>query len=73
MQVMGQTAVEFGFPSLFPTELCDPNVGIEYGCKKLRSCLANNAMDVRKALLCYNGGDDLEYPDEVLKRMEHYK
>lgn len=35
MQVMGQTARELGFEGPFLTALCDPETGMEYGCRYL--------------------------------------
>jgi soluble lytic murein transglycosylase-like protein len=35
MQVMGQVARERGFDGPFLSALCDPEIGIEYGCKHL--------------------------------------
>src|SRR5712671_5546505 len=36
MQVMGQTAREYGFSGHFLTELLDPETAILYGCRKLK-------------------------------------
>ncbi|MCC8991727.1 MAG: transglycosylase SLT domain-containing protein [Streptococcus sp.] len=36
MQIMGQVARERGFSGAFLSELCLPEVGIEYGCRQLR-------------------------------------
>jgi len=35
MQVMGQVARERGFEGVFLSELCKPQLGIEYGCRQL--------------------------------------
>lgn len=35
MQIMGQVARERGFTGIFLTELCDPETGLEYGCRHL--------------------------------------
>lgn len=72
MQVMGQTAREFGFKGKYLTELCDPETGIEYGCRKLRECLDKRNGDIRVALLRYNGGGNKSYPDMVLKLIDKY-
>lgn len=72
MQIMGQVAREFGFAGKFLTELCDPDVGMEYGCKKLKHCM--EAMgNVREALLAYNGGGCKEYPDLVMPLTAKYQ
>jgi soluble lytic murein transglycosylase-like protein len=36
MQIMGQVARERGFIGPFLSELCLPEIGIEYGCRQLR-------------------------------------
>ena len=72
MQIMGQVALEMGFPGQFFSELCDPTIGLLYGCKKLRRCLDARADDTTKALLMYNGGGNLNYPTQVLARMGKY-
>lgn len=36
MQVMGQVARERGFDGPYLSALCDPVLGIEYGCRQLR-------------------------------------
>jgi soluble lytic murein transglycosylase-like protein len=73
MQVMGQTAREKGVTVKFLSQLCDPEAGISIGCQKLSDELHRLGGDVRAALLAYNGGGALHYPDEVLARMEHYQ
>jgi soluble lytic murein transglycosylase-like protein len=65
MQVMGQTARELGFDGLYLTELCNPPVGIEFGCRKLADCLKRCGGNVDAALLAYNGGSNKDYPGEV--------
>jgi len=70
MQIMGQTAREFGFDGKFLTELLEPLNAVIYGCRKLKRCLDKNNGDVPAALLQYNGGGNANYPDLV---MAHYK
>ena len=72
MQVMGQTAREFGFSGQFISELCDPNVGIEMGCRKLQKCFSIHGAD-ESGLLCYNGGSNPNYGQEVLARVSRYQ
>lgn len=72
MQIMGQTAREFGFTGKYDTQLCDPLTGLTYGCKKLKRCLFLSKGDVNKALLLYNGGKNEQYDDEVLARVPKY-
>lgn len=71
MQVIGVTAMELGFHGKYLTELCDPDVGMEFGCKKLHQCFRAHP-DPGGALLSYNGGGNERYPDMVLARLHHY-
>lgn len=73
MQIMGQTAREFGFYGDYLTELCDPAVGIEFGCRKLAKCLKNHNGVIHDALLQYNGGSNLAYPGLVMQHYDKYK
>src|SRR3990170_7684530 len=68
MQVMGQVARAFGFAGAFLTELCDPNHGLEYGCKKLKHALEEATGDQGKALESWTGGRNHAFPAEVLAR-----
>jgi soluble lytic murein transglycosylase-like protein len=72
MQVMGQTARELGYTGRFLTGLCDPETGLEFGCRKLARCMAEVNNDPPAALLRYNGGSDPVYPHLVLARMLKY-
>jgi soluble lytic murein transglycosylase-like protein len=71
MQIMGQTAREFGFGKTFLTELCDPDTGVEFGCKKLQKCFSVHG-DAETSLLAYNGGSNPNYPSQVLARVKNY-
>lgn len=73
MQLMGQTAIEFGFKGKFATSLCDPDTGVDFGCAKLRSCLDKHSGDETKALLSFNGGGDSHYPGQVQGRKAAYE
>jgi|ERR1700683_3239602 len=72
MQIMGQTAREFGYQDKYLTQLCQSELGLEFGCKKLRACFDKHNNDNETALLAYNGGINLEYAAEVLARVPHY-
>ena len=72
MQVMGQVARESGFASTSLAELCDPVIGIDFGCKILAARLARAKGDVPAALLSWNGGGNVNYPAEVLARTRNY-
>ena len=71
MQMMGEVAIEFGWRGSFLTDLCDPDIGVDYGCRKLRKCFVLHS-DPEPALLAYNGGGNLLYSKQVLARMGHY-
>jgi soluble lytic murein transglycosylase-like protein len=71
-QIMGQTAREFGFAGRFLSELCDPDTGLDFACKKLSKCLTDSGNDVDKALQRYNGGADPDYHTAVKALMPKY-
>lgn len=71
MQVMGGVAMECGWAGKFLTELCDPDTGVDYGCRKLAKCFALKP-DPEQALLAYNGGGNQFYGKQVLARVVHY-
>lgn len=79
MQIMGETARELGFVKKpgdsyaeFLTQLTDPDIGMDFGCKKLRRCLDLHPNDEVAALLAYNGGSDPTYPVVVQKLKPTY-
>ena len=71
MQVMGETARELGFEGKFLTQLCDPDIAVDLGCRKLQRCFEIHR-DTETSLLCYNGGDDSAYGLTVMARVAHY-
>lgn len=72
MQVMGQVAREHGFAGASLAELCDPAVGLEYGCRVLTAKLAQVEGNVERALLLWNGAANIHYAQEVQARLERY-
>jgi soluble lytic murein transglycosylase-like protein len=72
MQLMGETAREFGFTGKYLSQLCEPPTGLLWGCKKLRRCFDLHPNDNEKALLAYNGGSNPNYDNEVLARVRKY-
>lgn len=70
MQVMGQTAREYGFRGQYLSELTDTEQGIQYGCSYLASKIMNHAT-LEMAISAYNAGyaseKNKDYVDEVLK------
>jgi soluble lytic murein transglycosylase-like protein len=55
MQVMGAVAREAGFDGWL-TELCNPEYGLEYGCKHLKKKIVLYGGDEMKAAAAYNAG-----------------
>jgi soluble lytic murein transglycosylase-like protein len=72
MQTMGQTVRELGFTGNLAS-LCDPSVGILWGCKVFAHKLEAAGGNVEKALLLYNGGGNADYPSQVLAKVEKYR
>lgn len=81
MQVMGAVAREHGYPGPYLTELCDPQVGVDYGCRHL-SRLAQRHLDRvgwPGVIAAYNAGSprlaangrwvNQAYVDGVTRRM----
>lgn len=57
-QVMGAVARERGFKGTFLSQLCEPEIGIEYGAKHLALLLAK--YELPDALSAYNAGRPTE-------------
>jgi soluble lytic murein transglycosylase-like protein len=72
MQVMGQVAREHGFDGDSLAELCDPVVGVDFGCRILAARLVRARGDATAALLAWNGGANSNYAAEVLARTRNY-
>jgi soluble lytic murein transglycosylase-like protein len=72
MQVMGQVARETGFDAAFLSALCDPEQGLDTGCKVLRKKFDAMAGDMIRTLLAWNGGANPAYAAQVLARKAHY-
>ncbi len=56
MQIMGQTARELGFRETFLGGLLTPEVGLEWGCRYLKSQLDRYHGDLEQAVAAYNLG-----------------
>ena len=72
MQVMGQVAREFGFTEPSLAALCEPLLGIDFGCKVLAARVARAKGDIPAALQAWNGGANPNYDAEVLARKRNY-
>lgn len=72
MQVMGQVARELGYAAPLP-QLCDPHVGLLWGCKHLKHKADSVDGDLTKTLLAWNGGSNAQYPIQVIGRIPSYK
>ena len=69
MQVMGSVARENGFKAPYiPRLIREPDLGLQIGIQQFRKHLRRRNGDIRAALLRYNGGGNLKYPDEVLEK-----
>jgi len=58
MQIMGVVAREHGFGSPFLTQLCEPRLGLFFGCKQLRKLLNRYGGNMESALEAYNAGQE---------------
>jgi soluble lytic murein transglycosylase-like protein len=73
MQLMGEVAREYGFGGPFLSELCDPETGLDMGCKYFSALMGEVGNDVDKALLRWNGGGNVAYGDQVKARIPTYQ
>lgn len=71
MQVMGATARDVGLKGPI-SDMTYPSIGLEMGCRKLKSCLNYKLGNVHDALQMYNGGGDPNYAAAVMARMPAY-
>ena len=55
MQIMGQTARETGFKGVYLTELCDPHLNLDWGCRYL-ALLMKKYGPGDAAIAAYNAG-----------------
>lgn len=65
MQLMGQTAREIGYAEPFLARLCEPDFGLEYGCRYL-GLLAKRHLDrygYEGVVAAYNAGSPRKNPD----------
>src|SRR5579864_5248366 len=72
MQVMGQVAREHGFDGKFLSALCEPEAGLETGCKALAAKIEIAGGDIARALNLWNGGANPLYVEEVLAKLQKY-
>jgi soluble lytic murein transglycosylase-like protein len=73
MQTMGQSIREIGFKGQFLSSLCDPDIGVDWGCNLLRRKFDMCGGDLRSGLLLWNGGQNSSYPEQVLARTKTYE
>ena len=75
MQVMGQVARERGFKGPFLTQLCDPELGIEYGCRHLawtaKRLAAKRITGYAALCAAYNGGVGAVFNDGRVRNPEY--
>ncbi len=73
MQVIGETARENGLTTRYITSLCDPDVGVDMGCKILSIKIKDANGDIAGGLAKYNGGSDATYAPAVLALIPKYE
>jgi len=73
MQILGQCAREMGFGGLYLSELLQPALGLEFGCKLLNKELGRAGGDLERALQLWNGGANPNYARAVIARMDKYR
>lgn len=71
LQLMGQVARELGFNAKLAS-LCDPDNGLEWGCKHLKNKIEAHGGDIRAGLLSWNGGGNKDYPAQVIEKIANY-
>jgi len=72
LQLMGQVAREMGFDGPFLSALCDPEIGLEWGCKYFSSLMGRTGNDIDAALTRWNGGSNAAYNEQVKQRIASY-
>lgn len=70
MQIMGAVARENGCKSPYLTVLCDPETCLMFGLRHLKKLLSTRT--IKEALLRWNGGGNIAYPDQVIAHMKNY-
>ena len=71
LQTMLQSVVEIGYKGDGPG-LCEPAIGLEWGCALLLKKFLRANGDQHMALLYWNGGGNPLYPGQVIDRMPKY-
>lgn len=71
MQVMGGVAREYGFTGPYLTELLDPAVGLDVGCRVLNERMSWSGLDLAAALASYNGGKGGNQPGGRLRNQPY--
>jgi soluble lytic murein transglycosylase-like protein len=68
MQIMGEVARELGYSGCMG-QLLEPETNIFWGMRHFRTKLSRAGNETKRALLAWNGGGNLAYPDQVLARI----
>lgn len=77
MQIMGQVARERGYQGTFLSSLCQPEIGLEWGCRQLVYLTARYKVSDswEPVVRAYNGGnpraDNLDYVKKVMDAREY--
>jgi len=82
MQIMGSVSRERGFEGRFLSELMEPEVGLEFGCRHLKYYY-NRYNNWNNAISAYNQGSNRKdddgnyqnqsYVNKIIKRRKNYK
>jgi soluble lytic murein transglycosylase-like protein len=72
MQLMGESARERGYDGDLAA-LCDPEIGVPWGCAHLKWKIDHAGGDVARGLQAWNGGGNPNYASEVLARVSKYR
>lgn len=70
MQIMGAVARERGCTAPFLSALCDPTVGLEYGCRHL-AWLKGRGYTLHEVISAYNQGSPRRLPSGDFANMEY--
>ena len=78
MQVIGSTARDLGFPGSYMSELCEPTVGLDYGCRFILSLRERFGESIPDIISSYNAGhptqsNQEEYTTPVLQLFERFR
>jgi len=71
MQIMGQTARDLGFKGVYLTELCAPEIGLDWGCRYLAKQVLRYSGNLEAATAAYNAGSARWLPNRQFANQEY--